>query len=160
MIKIKNYFEQTIDDIRRMSNDLAPTVLKEFGLLTALRNLCRNLTNQSGVNIHFTNTEYLPKLSPKTEIYLYRIVQEALSNSVKHARASHVQVSLSIKNENISLLITDDGAGFEIEKIKKCSGNGINNIYERARILDARIQIDTAPGKGTQITLELKTINT
>ncbi|MCF8366883.1 MAG: sensor histidine kinase [Bacteroidales bacterium] len=159
MEKIKQYFEQTIEDIRRMSNDLAPSVLDEFGLSTAIRHLCRNFSDQSGMVINFESSGHNPNVSKKTRIYLFRICQEALSNAIKHAQARQIDVSLSLEEHKISLQIKDDGMGFNLENAKQCHGNGINNIYERTQLLHGFAQIITDPGKGTRVRIECKLKN-
>lgn len=159
MEKIKHYFEQTIEDIRRMSNDLAPSVLEEFGLTTALRNLCQSFANHSGPIIKFETSGVKHSLSNKTGIYLYRICQEALSNAVKHAEASQIEVLLAFEKKKITVQIKDNGKGFKIENAQQCRGNGINNIYERVQLLQGFVQIITDPGKGTRVRIECKTNN-
>jgi len=159
MAKIKQYFEQTIDDIRRMSNDLAPSVLDTFGLTTALRYLCRELSLQSGITILFEHTGHSQKIAKNTSIYLYRICQEALSNAIKHAQATQIEVMLNYQEKTICLQVKDNGNGFDLEKTKKCHGNGISNIQERTQLLNALLQIITAPGKGTRIRFECKMKN-
>lgn len=159
MEKIKKYFEQTIEDIRRMSNDLAPSVLEEFGLPTALRNLCRNFSLQSGIDIHFDSVGANTNIPKKTRIYLYRICQEALSNAIKHARATKIDVSLAFEENNISLQVKDDGMGFKPESARQCHGNGINNIYERTQLLHGFAQIISDHGKGTRVRIDCKIKN-
>jgi signal transduction histidine kinase len=156
MEKIKTYFDQTIEEIRRMSNDLSPSVLDEFGLQTALRNLCLTFSEQSGINITFTSKGNGPTLSRKTKIYLYRISQEALSNAVKHSGADKIEVILHFEEKKINLQVNDNGKGFDTELAKKLNGNGLNNINERIQLLNGFLQIMAAPGKGTRMRIECK----
>jgi len=142
-----------------MSNDLAPSVLEEFGLPTALRNLCRNFSLQSGIDIHFESIGISTNISKKTRIYLYRICQEALNNAIKHAKATKIDVSLAFEENTISLQVKDDGMGFDLESARQCHGNGINNIYERTQLLHGFAQIISDPGKGTRVRIECKIKN-
>lgn len=156
MEKIKDYFEQTIEDIRRMSNDLAPSVLDEFGLTTALKNLCRNFSQPAGIPVQFKTSGTSMQMPNKAKIYIYRICQEALTNAVKHARASRIEVKLEFENQTVKLEIKDNGKGFDAESSDHISGNGLNNLQERAQILNGFIQIISAPGTGTRIRFECK----
>lgn len=159
MEKIKNYFEQTIEDIRRMSNDLAPSVLDEFGLTTALKNLSRNLSQSAGIPIQFKTSGTSLQMPNKTRIYIYRICQEALTNAVKHAGATLIEVKLDFEDQTIKLEIKDNGKGFDTESTDHAGGNGLNNLQERAQILNGFIQIIAAPGHGTRIRFECKIKN-
>ena len=147
------------EDIRRMSNDLAPSVLEEFGLATALRNLCRNFGNQIGVNIRFDTVGNNRTVPDKPRIYLYRICQEALNNAIKHSKATLIVVELIFDDNKIGLQVKDNGVGFDLEKAKQSGGNGLNNIYERAQLLHGFVQIITDPGKGTRVRIECKIKN-
>ena len=156
MEKIKDYFEQTIEDIRRMSNDLAPSVLEEFGLTTALKNLCRGISQSASVPVEFKSKGSTVQLPKKTRTYIYRICQEALTNTVKHAQATQVDVQLEFEKQTVKLEIKDNGCGFDMENNGHTHGNGLSNLMERAQILNGYIQIISSPGHGTRIRFECK----
>ncbi len=156
MGKIKAYFEQTIEDIRRMSNDLAPSVLNEFGLTNALKNLCRGFSQSASIPVEFKSTGSTQQLPKKSRIYIYRICQEALTNAIKHAQAKHIEVKLDFEENTIKLEIKDDGCGFDMENSDHKHGNGLNNLMERAQILNGFLQIISSPGHGTRIRFECK----
>lgn len=156
MEKIKTYFEQTIEDIRRMSNDLAPSVLEEFGLTTGLRNLCLNFSNQSGIAIRYENSGKIPPLEKKISIYLYRICQEALSNAIRHSGATNIEVQLNYTDGLLQLQVKDNGKGFDPEKVSKHGSNGLSNLRERTQLLNGFLQIISSPEKGTRIRFECK----
>jgi signal transduction histidine kinase len=152
--KLKDYFEITIEDIRRMSNDLAPSVLKEFGLMTALRNLCRLFSEQSNIEIIYNSTGKIPKLTSKAQTYLYRIAQEALNNAVKHSEATEILVTLDGRADEVRLIIQDNGSGFDTNNVEASGGNGIQNMRERAYLLPGKIDINSVVNAGT--TIEVK----
>jgi len=156
MEKIKSYFEQTIEDIRRMSNDLAPSVLEEFGLNTAIKNLCLSLSRSVQISIKFISKGTSIPMPDKTKIYIYRICQEALTNAVKHAQASMIEVNLAFEKQLIKLEIKDNGCGFDLENSAHAGGNGLNNLFERAQIINGFIQIITSPGHGARVRFECK----
>jgi len=151
--ELKKYFDQTIDEVRRISNNLMPSVLEAFSIPIAFRNLFSETEEHSGLHIHFEAKGSFDDLDKKTKTYIYRLTQEAISNIVKHAGATIVNVKLVRKNELLTLVIQDDGKGFSLENAGKEGGNGIHNMRERASLLLGRIEIRSAPKEGTTITL-------
>lgn len=149
--EIKVNFDETIDEIRRMSNNLMPAVLHEFGLPTALRNLLDGLSDHSQIKGSFTVEGKYDDLDKITKTYLYRIAQEGINNAVKHADASHVLLKIERSAATIRLIIEDDGRGFDPRKMHACDGNGLFNMRERTELLNGQIVIKARPGKGTVI---------
>jgi signal transduction histidine kinase len=159
MEKIKDYFEQTIEDIRRMSNDLAPSVLEEFGLTTAIKNLCRGISQSASIPVDFNSSGSSLQLPKKSRIYIYRMCQEALTNAIKHAQATQIKVNLDFEEQTVKLDIKDNGCGFDVESAEHNQGNGLSNLTERAQLLNGFIQIISSPGHGTRIRFECKIKN-
>lgn len=151
--ELKNYFDQIIDEVRRISNNLMPSVLEVFSIPIAFRNLFSETEEHSGLRIHFEAKGNFDDLNKKIKTYIYRLTQEALNNIVKHAEAREVRVSLSRSQDELTLVIRDDGKGFTPETVGKEGGNGIHNMRERASLLQGSISIESAPLKGTTITL-------
>jgi signal transduction histidine kinase len=158
--ELKKYFDQIIDEVRRMSNDLMPSVLEVFSIPIAFRNLFTETEEHSNFKIYFESAGNFDDLDKKTKTYIYRLAQEALNNIVKHAQAGEVRVWLTRMPEQLSLVIQDNGIGFSPEIIGIEGGNGIHNMRERAGLLKGEIDIVSAPGKGTMITVTVPIINT
>lgn len=158
--ELKNYFDQIIDDVRRISNNLMPSVLEVFSIPIAFRNLFSETEEHSGLRIHFEAKGNFDDLNKKIKTYLYRLTQEALNNIVKHAEASEVWVSLTRNTDQLTLVIRDNGKGFSPGNVGKEGGNGIHNMRERASLLQGRIVIDSVPSKGTTIILNVPIIVT
>ncbi|MEI7662587.1 MAG: sensor histidine kinase [Bacteroidota bacterium] len=158
--ELKKYFDQIIDEVRRISNNLMPSVLEAFGITIALRNLFSETEEHSGLRIHFEAKGDYDDLDKKIKTYVYRLTQEAISNIVKHAEASEVRVNLTSQDESLLLVIRDNGKGFTPETAGKDGGNGIHNMRERASLLQGNIEIRSAPSKGTTITLNVPIIVT
>ncbi|MEI7499351.1 MAG: sensor histidine kinase [Bacteroidota bacterium] len=156
--ELKKYLDQIIDEVRRISNNLMPSVLEAFGPAIAFRNLFADTEELSGLKIHFEAKGDFDKLDKKIQTYIYRLTQEALSNIVKHAEASEVWVNLVRKADKLSLMIRDDGKGFSPEIVGKEGGNGIHNMRERVSLLKGQIEIRSAAGKGTTINVNIPTI--
>lgn len=151
----KNMTDQTLEEVRRVCNDLMPASLSEFGLETALRTRCNELGALGGFRVEFASEGSLERLDKKSKIYLYRIAQEALNNIVKHARATAVSLRLERKNEVATLRITDNGKGFIFDPLSFSNRNGLQNMRERAHLLQGSFEIDSTPGHGTTITVKL-----
>ncbi len=153
--ELRNMFDKTIDEIRRISNNIMPSGLQEFGIVNALRKLCDGVSENSGINVDFETKNLPDNLSGKTILYLYRIAQEAVNNSVKHAHASGIQLSLTFEESFIVLLIRDNGKGFKFDKTHKFVGNGIYNMRERVNMMQGCIEINSEPGKGTSVFVKI-----
>ena len=158
--ELKKYFDQIIDDVRRISNNLMPSVLEVFSIPIAFRNLFSETEEHSGLRIHFEAKGNFDDLDKKIKTYIYRLTQEALNNIVKHAEASEVWVNLTRNTDMLALVIRDDGKGFSPETIGKEGGNGIHNMRERASLLQGQIEIRSSQFKGTTITLNVPIIIT
>ncbi|MEI7980947.1 MAG: sensor histidine kinase, partial [Bacteroidota bacterium] len=156
--ELKKYFDQIIDEVRRISNNLLPSVLEAFTIPIAFRNLFSETEEHSDLRIHFESKGNFDGLDKKTKTYIYRLTQEAISNIVKHAEATVVNVKLVRENETLTLVIHDNGKGFSIEKAGKEGGNGIHNMRVRASLLQGQIEIRSARGEGTTITLNVPII--
>lgn len=152
---LKDQFDGTIDEIRRISNNLMPSVLEVFGIAIALRNLCQETGDHTGMKITFKCQGNFDSIHTKLTTYIYRITQEALNNIVKHSRATEVQIKLSLTEEVINLQICDNGKGFIPEEAAMENGNGLYNMRERVSLLQGTFNIDTAINKGTKIIVKL-----
>lgn len=153
--EVKANFLKTIEEVRQISNNLAPNILNESGLDVALKNLCDSIQRSSKIDIEFSadGDYFIPE--HKVKFYIYRIAQEALNNAVKHSSASKIQIQLIGNKENIVLVIEDDGNGFEYGNGFCFPCNGIYNMKERAGLLNGTIDIETEPLMGTTIRLKV-----
>lgn len=151
--KAKRLVAQTIDDVRRLARALRPSVLDEVGLEAALRQQARETTERSGIKaevlVHLR--EPLPE---DYEIAIYRVVQEALTNIVRHADAAHVSVVLTATRQAVQLTVEDDGRGFDAEG---SFGDhlGLASMRERVELLGGVMRIESTAGEGTTIHVRL-----
>ena len=134
---------------------LRPAVLDDLGLVAALPRFLTEWSAHYGVKTNFQTTgNFPPRMSPEAETAFYRVTQEALNNVVKHAHATRVDVVLEGQPNAITLVIEDDGVGFESAAVEKSvTGVGLAGMRERAALIGGALQIETAPGKGTTIYL-------
>jgi signal transduction histidine kinase len=149
---IKKLFDSTIDEVKRISYDLMPAVLFEFGLVKAIRNLCDDIETRSRIKTNLIFECDSDKLDKLQKTYLFRIIQEAMNNIVKHAEASRVDISLSLIDNTIHLFIADNGKGFNLEeRIHSLNTNGIYNMRERVNLLNGSFEINSIIKNGTTI---------
>lgn len=143
--------EQTTNQVRQISHNLMPGELVRFGLVAAINTLLENL-NQDELNAQFLSNQGEERLEPLKEIQLYRIVQEALQNVLKHASAKNLFIQLNKHKEHLVLMIEDDGQGI-VYTTKE--GIGLKNIKQRVQLLKGIFTIDSAPDRGTILNIQI-----
>ncbi|TAF97361.1 MAG: histidine kinase [Cytophagia bacterium] len=147
---------ETIEATRATAFDLMPSVLSDFGLSAALRILIEQTAKSSELKIDFKDVGTHERLSSTIEVNLYRIVQEALNNAIKHAQTTQIDVVLKVGKPRIMLSITDFGKGFDHKKKQKNNaGNGLKNIETRVSLLNGKCQILSKINAGTTIIVTL-----
>lgn len=147
---------QTLQDVRRLAVELRPTALDDFGLAAALERLANTFAEQTGTVVEFESRLGGDRLPPDVETVLYRIVQEALTNVVKHAQADHVSIVLQRKERTVTAVIEDDGRGFA-QRDRDDGGLGLVGMRERVELVSGRLEIESAEGAGTTLVVEVPT---
>lgn len=140
---------ESLDEVRRLVRRLRPGVLDDLGLISALSSLTHDFATHTGLRVVRRFDADLPALDPETELVLYRVAQESLTNAARHADARRLEVSLGPADGAVTLSIADDGRGIEAA----CEGAGIRGMRERALLIGAALDITSAPGAGTRIRL-------
>jgi len=140
------------EEAREIARQLHPAILEDLGLPKALQNLCREVSQRQVIPVKFRATNRLPEVTIEDALCVYRIAQEALNNSTKHARPKNIWVRLS-GTRNLRLAIHDDGIGFDADSVRGSGGLGLVSMKERARTAGATLSIQGRPGHGTQVTL-------
>ena len=157
--EIADLTEETIQNLRRLTRDLRPIYLEDLGLVPALEMLAREASQVMGIPVSFQRLGTERRLDANAELALYRIAQEALNNISRHAGAKNASLVLEYSSETVTLQVNDDGVGFALPKnLSNYAANGhfgLVGLYERAGILGAILVINTAPGKGTNLTVTL-----
>ena len=144
----------TISKLSAISKNLVPTSLKSLGLVQTINQLIENFESNQTANINFT-TNYSKCVGIEIELQLYRIVQEAIHNAIKHANATQIDIKLHLLKTELTLLISDNGSGMEVNNIKSTAGNGLKSLKNRALIIGGEFNIHSKPGKGTQLQFEI-----
>ncbi|WP_026628498.1 sensor histidine kinase [Dyadobacter alkalitolerans] len=150
MKKSQSLVEETILHVRRITRDLVPTTLERFGLMEAIEEFIHKLEEDNNLAITFqANTDDFPRQGQKLELTLYRIMQELVNNAIKHASCSKIDIRLEINDQMIGLKVTDNGVGFDPEKIKEnnLAGLGLLGIESRLAIVNGTVQYEK-PEKG------------
>jgi signal transduction histidine kinase len=150
--------EQTGETTRNIMEGLRPTVLDHYGLVGGLRQLGKQFSQRTGTDLEVLGEETDCRLKPEVELALFRIAQEALNNVAKHARASRVVVTEKVDQDTVSLIIADNGIGFDpnlVSNPNEARGWGLVIMHERAKAVGGTCHIESQPGLGTRLTVEV-----
>lgn len=144
----KTYLDDVITQVRGISRALLPPSLEKLGLHFALEELA-NWINKSGqIKVECWKSGEQVRFSDKKELAIFRVVQELINNTIKHAEATAISINTRFNNGKLAVLVTDNGKGFNVEE-KMNLGLGLKNLESRTQMLDARFKLKSEPGKGT-----------
>ncbi len=142
---------EAYEEVRRISHDMMPGVLAKYGLIEAMENLSNEVQENSKINIDFQLVGNPVQLSDTCNIMIYRIFQEMMNNSLKHADAAHIFMQLSFEPDTITLILEDDGKGFKYHEVNGKEAIGLKSLESRVKFLNGHMEVDTQPGRGTSI---------
>ncbi len=157
LVDLKDSIGRSLKDIRRFIFDLRPMALDDLGLVPTLEQFIAGFKGRTGVNAHIDVQGTRVGLSPEVELAVFRVIQEAVNNSYKHARAKaiHVFIAFDADNRKVSSMIKDDGAGFDLLAVRKAYGTlkklGLISMEERIRCCGGEFEIVSSPGEGTVV---------
>lgn len=154
LAQIRELVNSALNDVRRLANELRPPTLDDFGLEATLERLTSDIAQRSGLNLQLNVAPGSSLLSGSHETALYRIIQEALTNIVKHAQAQAVSIIVTHPNGTVRAVIEDDGNGFDQTNVRD-GALGLVGMRERAALLNGRIELHSTPGHGTTLIAEL-----
>lgn len=154
MNRTLQHLDGAIGELRRIAHSMMPEILMRYGLGEAIREYCQKLRS-SGVNVQCQIYHYTNNMESSRQLVLYRIMQELVNNAVKHAHASLILVQLQQIEQHITLIVEDDGEGFDVKALKAIGkGAGLANIESRVEFLNGSIDFHSEKGAGTTITIE------
>ncbi len=157
--ELRQQLDETLDGIRRFIQELRPPMLDDLGFLAALRWQLGDLERQSGMETVLTVVGDERRFSADAELVIFRIVQEALRNVAKHARATRVEVRIEFGEGKTGVSISDNGRGFsvgdDLSELPRAGKLGLAGMAERVRLLDGTVKIESQPGKGTRVMVEV-----
>jgi signal transduction histidine kinase len=147
--------DDSVKEVRSVSHNMMPNSLFKAGLAAAVREFINKLSAIDNLKIELEVSGLNERLEPSTETVLFRVLQEVVSNIIRHAGASRISIQL-IKHENeITLMVEDNGRGFDVALAAAASGIGLRNIYSRVEYLNGSVHFDSQPKKGTTVTIEV-----
>lgn len=152
--KIILQLDHSVHELRRIARNMMPESLLKFGLETALKDLCESLMTRETV-VDFQAFDIDKKMPIQAQVTIYRIVQEALSNAIRHARASAVMLQCSQNGNTFFITVEDNGQGFDVEAATQQPGIGLSNIRNRVEYLKGKMELTSAVGEGTTLDIEL-----
>jgi signal transduction histidine kinase len=150
---------ETVQELRRLIGALRPIYLEDLGFLPALEALVQQAGERTAARVRLEQVGPVQRLAPEVELAAYRIVQEALNNTLEHAHAQNIVVRVRFAPRGVSLSVTDDGVGFTLppgpDLFTQAGHFGLVGMRERATLLGGTLQVQTAPGEGTRIAVNL-----
>ena len=157
---LKKVVRESLQDVRKIIYDLRPMSLDDLGLVPTLQRFITNYQENSGVRVSFKTKGAFDKLKSVISLTVYRIVQEAINNIDKHSNADNVVILLEEYEGRLKLSITDDGKGFDTNKLKQGkddieSGFGLFSMQERVELINGEFKIVSEPGKGTRLNITI-----
>lgn len=159
LVKIQHSIMKSMDYVSQLAGNLRPHILENLGLVPAIRNMLDKWKVNSSVSFHFHTEEGFLWIDDEKALAIYRIVQEAVTNGIKHADAKNIIVNLTRKDKFLSIAIEDDGTGFEYDKISPSLGKkeklGLIIMHERAIQIGGEFNIEPQVGKGTRVILKI-----
>lgn len=155
LAEVRQGVEEAANSVRRIAQNLRPPVLDEVGVVGAIRAHARSLREAYGLEIEVEAPHSEPRLPQHLELALYRVVQEALSNVVRHAGSPRASVSIAVLGHVVDITVVDEGRGFDAEAVEREErGLGLLGMRERVRNAGGRLEIESAPGAGTRVRIQ------
>jgi len=157
VIQVNKMLDDAVNSIREISNNLMPRVIHEYGLVKALDAFCEKVNQTGKIHIDFNAKGIEPTLDKNIQLILFRVISELLTNTIKHAKSQNAYIELNKNDDNISLVFTDNGIGFNSKKImaKKGSGIGLKSIISRIKSINGSCDIISNEGEGFKIIIEI-----
>jgi PAS domain S-box-containing protein len=153
-LKIESLLEESIKQLRKICFDTLPTVLSEYGIVKAIKELSQKTITESFI-INFNHKPSLPLLDKSLEIALYRIVQEFINNSLKHGNAKKLDILLDNESDQLLLNLVDDGVGFKTNELMNYKGQGLKNIRSRVESFNGKIYFKSKINIGTEFKISI-----
>ncbi len=149
------FIDNAMVKIREISNNLMPKSLRYNNFFIAAREYCAFIGISTKVNVRFHCTDDTYVIPSKSGIHLYRIMQEIITNAIRHGRPTYIDVSITVNNGFLEIIIKDNGKGFDQTITQKEAGSGLYNIITRVHLLEGKVYLDTSPGNGTLYTIKI-----
>lgn len=153
---IINFTKRTLDNSRRIAHDLLPPVLEKFGLDAGIQELCMEFGSSKAINVNYENHLDFESIDSKYHLHIFRILQELMNNSLKHAKAKNINIVFKKMGDFEVCEYSDDGVGFDMNLDKNKKGLGMKNIESRIGIMNGGFNIESSVNEGVKIVMKLK----
>ena len=147
--------QEIASDVHRLSHQLHPAKLQHLGIVPAIKGLCRELSEQYGAEIEFVHRNVPHPIAEESALCIFRVAQEALSNTVKHSGVKNGKLELFGNHAGLYLCVSDSGAGFDAQAISAKGRLGLTSMQERVRAAGGTISVESRPTAGTRISVHL-----
>lgn len=155
LIKTHTLINEAYEKVRTISHERNAGVLAKDGLLPAIHRLAKTISSEDGLRIEVEDFGLEQRLSNDMEITIFRIVQELVTNIIKHAQASEATISLTQHDKELNILVEDNGKGFKVGTLQQKDGMGLGSIERRVEHLEGSMSVDSTPGRGTHIIIDI-----
>ncbi|PWA12635.1 histidine kinase [Pueribacillus theae] len=152
--ELRQLVRNSLQEVRRIIYDLRPMALDDFGLIPTLKKYINTVSENFGTEVTIQIIGQEKRLASNLEIALFRLAQEAVQNACKHAKASQIQVKVEFRDEQLTLLVKDNGIGFDYN-VKKENAFGLIGMNERVDLLEGKFMLESTPEKGTTILIQI-----
>jgi signal transduction histidine kinase len=151
----KELIDSTINNVRRISNDLLPQGLEEAGLAFAVEGLCEKILSVSDIDIDLSIDTHVNNLGNIISLAVYRLLQELLNNTIKHSEATLIEIEVKKEHSKLKINYADNGKGFDFEQAYKKKSLGLKNIETRTQVLSGTVKFETQPNAGLKVRIEI-----
>jgi signal transduction histidine kinase len=154
---MKELLDEAIQSAKEIANNIRPNVLSNFGLIDSLNSFFNKINNTGTININFESSEFENQLEQNTELILYRVINELVNNTIKHAAASCINIKLSNAHSSLQIYYDDNGKGFDLKEAlnKGEESMGLKNITSRVQSIGGNCEFDTKIGAGTRVRIQI-----
>jgi two-component system sensor histidine kinase DegS len=146
--------KEALTEVRRIIYDLRPMALDDLGLIPTLEKYLYTVEDTTGITIHYRAIHSEERLPSRMEVAIFRLIQESIQNACKHSEANKIEVKMELKNKLITILVKDDGKGFDT-KVHKENSFGLIGMKERVEMLEGKMKVDSKPNRGTFILIQI-----
>ncbi|MBE9491456.1 MAG: PAS domain S-box protein [Bacteroidetes bacterium] len=156
MVKMTNeILDEAIDNARTISNNLRPRIIEEYGLVKAIKAFIWRINKTQKLHINFSEKNVPDTIDKNIELILFRVINEFINNTIKHAEATRVDIDVEVKGDKLRIEYRDNGKGFDAEKINMMNGNGLTNINSRVKSLMGDVVYTRSEEKGIKVDVEV-----
>jgi signal transduction histidine kinase len=152
---LRDVVSRTLDEVRQMAWQLRPSTLDDLGLIIAIQRYINDYQQRFNIQVDFVTRDVDGRLPLEMETVIYRVIQEALTNTIRHAQASNVSVIIDSRVSTLRVIVEDDGVGFVLADKQSAKSLGLQGIRERVALFNGTLTIETEPGRGTSLFIEV-----